>query len=711
MHCRRKRVAAISRYVLSYDHAFFRDPSARALCHSLRVGTSRCLTLMWIDVISARPVDPSAPHPGIGMPRYPLVLPCAGAGDFTRPFWLDLSDELVKAGAQYFGPSWFTFVTALNCYLRSIPSQAMFSPDRVAPLLDFIEITNGLGIGIGPSMPLGGLRVDLGYIPATASPLAMSSTGASSSSLAYNYTADGLTVSPVPSSAISMTTTRSTTTGPMNITQSNNNSNATTTNQGNTGITLQSPAFHAAHTPSSAPHRVGSLLLDVGGPMVTNTGRTPERKSPVTVPRVTMSPAPNMDIPGVQVLPPVVSGNGYIPISDLSTMDQSIFKLDAQPRFALIIRSPNASDDIPSHRALPPPAAPSTTPTSSSSSTIFGAGFAPPLHDTHAMDTHPMSIRDDEEEAHGPSLMERALGLGFDPHRASHSPARDSSMRYLSHAPERQGRSATSSYHLASARSQEQKARPSELSVSLLKPRSSLTPVFQSAPVGGAGEHDDPLDDLRHLATKHLPYGFKPMIHALEMPTGSSTRPKPPQSSVFQRVAGLCCLRSVLRNNHYTAAGTLLFFFLVIYAAVLFVYSLVFWQLLPVSFAISMAAPPLAPILVPLTGLGALATTNLRLGQFCAHANTVSVINGIVALGLGVYNQFSTHVLGMEGTFLPALLIFSALLLAPFIAQFVAHLAHSEDVEYCRKDFLVEKLRVDAAVSSALNPPASQLVD
>ncbi len=56
----------------------------------------------------------------VGKPSVPLVLVCDGDGSYFTPFCLDLSEELVASGVQYFGIGWYAFVAHLNARLRTV---------------------------------------------------------------------------------------------------------------------------------------------------------------------------------------------------------------------------------------------------------------------------------------------------------------------------------------------------------------------------------------------------------------------------------------------------------------------------------------------------------------------------------------------------------------------------------------------------------------
>ena len=50
----------------------------------------------------------------------PLVLACAGMGTYNCPYFIDMQDELVKAGLACLGIQWETFLLELNSILRMV---------------------------------------------------------------------------------------------------------------------------------------------------------------------------------------------------------------------------------------------------------------------------------------------------------------------------------------------------------------------------------------------------------------------------------------------------------------------------------------------------------------------------------------------------------------------------------------------------------------
>jgi hypothetical protein len=175
---RKTRMQDIQAFHAEYDHSFLRDYRARALYNTLKFSYSRCCTLAWLDVLDSTGMHPSAststpannrsdnsPVPtALSEPRpaLPLVLLCGGDGAYLSPFHLDITDGLLKSMVKYYGPGWFSFVAHLNVHLRVIhPTDST----TLKSAIQYLRIMRRMGIGIGPMMPLGGLAIELGYVP------------------------------------------------------------------------------------------------------------------------------------------------------------------------------------------------------------------------------------------------------------------------------------------------------------------------------------------------------------------------------------------------------------------------------------------------------------------------------------------------------------------------------------------------------------------
>jgi hypothetical protein len=138
---------------LAYDQSFLKNYRARALHDSLKMGHSKCGTLSYIDVLCYQREDASPQYP-IGKPTLPMVLLCAGNGTYFTPWFLDLSDVIVKGMVAFFGPNWIKFVTSLNSMLRTITPHTIFQRKHLHSALDYLAKMNQAGIGIGRQTPL-----------------------------------------------------------------------------------------------------------------------------------------------------------------------------------------------------------------------------------------------------------------------------------------------------------------------------------------------------------------------------------------------------------------------------------------------------------------------------------------------------------------------------------------------------------------------------
>lgn len=146
-----------------------RSLRTKSLHNPIKFGVSRDHTLLWLDVLQ---LDRDSPgphlHPAPALPALPAVLVCSGEGTFFAPFQLEATDVLVKAFSGFFGPNWFPFVAALNVHLRVIQARDAYRVERLRGVLTYLAMINRLGIGLGPHMPLQGLSVELGVVPAFA---------------------------------------------------------------------------------------------------------------------------------------------------------------------------------------------------------------------------------------------------------------------------------------------------------------------------------------------------------------------------------------------------------------------------------------------------------------------------------------------------------------------------------------------------------------
>ena len=153
---------AVWQYVLNYDHSMLRNAKSRALASSLLFGCSSCHTLAWIDVL-ANHSDERDPKQ-TGLPRLPLTLIAAGDGSYHTPFHFDVNDAYNKVVAEYVGVNYFKFLRAVNSALRPICRTQLSHERSVRQLMTFLSVENHMGVGIGKHLPLGGVKVDLGWI-------------------------------------------------------------------------------------------------------------------------------------------------------------------------------------------------------------------------------------------------------------------------------------------------------------------------------------------------------------------------------------------------------------------------------------------------------------------------------------------------------------------------------------------------------------------
>ena len=153
---------AVWLYVLNYDHSMLRNAKSRALASSLLFGCSSCHTLAWIDVLANHSEEREAKQ--TGLPCLPLTLIAAGDGSYHTPFHFDVSDAYNKVVAEYVGVNYFKFLRAVNAALRPIRRTQLSHEKDVRQLMQFLNIENHMGIGIGKHLPLGGVKVELGWV-------------------------------------------------------------------------------------------------------------------------------------------------------------------------------------------------------------------------------------------------------------------------------------------------------------------------------------------------------------------------------------------------------------------------------------------------------------------------------------------------------------------------------------------------------------------
>ena len=117
---RRRKVEAVWRSIIEYDHRMLRNAKSRALASSLLFGVSPCHTLAWIDVL-ANSRDEKLEKGGegaTGLPRLPLVLMASGDGSYHTPFHFDVSDAYVKSATEYVGMNWSALARTASLHHR-----------------------------------------------------------------------------------------------------------------------------------------------------------------------------------------------------------------------------------------------------------------------------------------------------------------------------------------------------------------------------------------------------------------------------------------------------------------------------------------------------------------------------------------------------------------------------------------------------------------
>ena len=160
-------VRAVWMYVLNYDHSMLRNAKSRALASSLLFGCSSCHTLAWIDVLANHSEEREVKQ--TGLPCLPLTLIAAGDGSYHTPFHFDVSDAYNKVVSEYVGINYLKFLRAVNATLRPIRRTQLSQERAVGRLMEFLAVENHMGIGIGKHLPLGGVKVELGWVGADAS--------------------------------------------------------------------------------------------------------------------------------------------------------------------------------------------------------------------------------------------------------------------------------------------------------------------------------------------------------------------------------------------------------------------------------------------------------------------------------------------------------------------------------------------------------------
>ena len=152
-----RKTDAAMRYVMEYDHAFFKNQHLRTMSSSLRFGLSRDGTFGWIDIVAS---SIAVKDNILSTREFPLVLVCSGAGGFHDPFHLDVEDAFIQSPIKYFGRSWAGCLSHLNTHLRRVRTGNL---RLLAPAMEYLSVVQHHGvIGLGACMPIQGVSIAVG---------------------------------------------------------------------------------------------------------------------------------------------------------------------------------------------------------------------------------------------------------------------------------------------------------------------------------------------------------------------------------------------------------------------------------------------------------------------------------------------------------------------------------------------------------------------
>jgi hypothetical protein len=167
---RRKRVLWLMKLLFGGSNPWLRHSKQSALDNAIRFGVSADLSVAFIDFLSpqGQKQDVDAPQSPVSTtPRtpsirpslnFPLLFAFSGEGTYSRPYFLDGNDELMRAlpatpGLRAFiDETWIDFIAECNTRIRLIHVGAEYQ--TAGPLLSLLAVVNNAEL-------LGGLRFKL----------------------------------------------------------------------------------------------------------------------------------------------------------------------------------------------------------------------------------------------------------------------------------------------------------------------------------------------------------------------------------------------------------------------------------------------------------------------------------------------------------------------------------------------------------------------
>jgi hypothetical protein len=150
----------MNKYCSNNSQKILKDQKAAKFKHII-LGYSNCFSLSWIDFVFW---DDSL-NLKKGQPRIPATILCAGDGSMYSPFQFDVSDPLIKSFSEMFGTKWFNFLANVNANMRNLIFQDRSSPRVFQTVIDYVDMMQSVGIGIGKSLPVGGVQLEVMMIP------------------------------------------------------------------------------------------------------------------------------------------------------------------------------------------------------------------------------------------------------------------------------------------------------------------------------------------------------------------------------------------------------------------------------------------------------------------------------------------------------------------------------------------------------------------
>ena len=130
---------------------------------SVALSYSSCFSFAWIDFLLFKNLDVMPFQKG--QPQIPSLIISSGDGSQYSPFAFDISDPLIKCFSEIFGPKWFVFLASVNANLRNIDFKTSYFSEVLEKAQDYIFMMQCVGIGIGRSLPIGGIKLQLVMIP------------------------------------------------------------------------------------------------------------------------------------------------------------------------------------------------------------------------------------------------------------------------------------------------------------------------------------------------------------------------------------------------------------------------------------------------------------------------------------------------------------------------------------------------------------------